>query len=71
MLETVSDLIGKWGQGGKMTRTRILIENACYHIYARGNQKQIVFIEKNDFEFYLGQLKHSSTGKTGCSGKII
>jgi REP element-mobilizing transposase RayT len=41
-----------------MTRTRILIENACYHIYARGNQKQIVFIGKDDFEFYLRQLKH-------------
>ncbi|MDD5465557.1 MAG: transposase [Candidatus Omnitrophica bacterium] len=40
-----------------MAKTRIFIENACYHIYARGNQKQIVFIEKRDFEFYLGQLK--------------
>ncbi len=41
-----------------MVKTRIFIENACYHIYARGNQKQVVFIEKNDFEFYLKQLKH-------------
>jgi len=40
-----------------MTRTRILIENACYHIYARGNQKQRVFVVKDDFEFYLQQLK--------------
>lgn len=40
-----------------MTRTRIFIENACYHIYARGNQKQIVFAAKDDFEFYLKQLK--------------
>jgi len=41
-----------------MTKTRLLIKNACYHIYARGNQKQKVFIEQGDFEFYLMQLKH-------------
>jgi len=40
-----------------MTKTRILIKNACYHIYIRGNQKQKVFREKRDFEFYLCQLK--------------
>ena len=40
-----------------MTKTRILIENACYHIYARGNQKQVIFLKKDDFEFYLQQLK--------------
>jgi len=41
-----------------MTKTRLLIKNACYHIYIRGNQKQIVFRNKEDFEFYLHQLKH-------------
>ena len=41
-----------------MTKTRLLIENACYHIYIRGNQKQKVFISKDDFNFYLAQLKH-------------
>ena len=41
-----------------MTKTRISIENAYYHIYARGNQKQKIFIEKSDFEFYLERLKH-------------
>jgi len=40
-----------------MPKTRLLIKNACYHIYTRGNQKQNVFIENNDFEFYLSQLK--------------
>ena len=40
-----------------MTRTRIFVENTCYHVYARGNQKQIVFAVKDDFEFYLQQLK--------------
>ncbi len=41
-----------------MARTRLLINNACYHIYARGNQKQAVFKSKEDYEFYLHQLKH-------------
>ncbi len=41
-----------------MTKTRLLIKNACYHIYIRGNQKQKVFIAKDDFIFYLSQLKH-------------
>ncbi|MBU1928319.1 MAG: transposase [Candidatus Omnitrophota bacterium] len=41
-----------------MTKTRLLIKNACYHIYVRGNQKQTVFKEKEDFEFYLRQLKY-------------
>ena len=41
-----------------MPKTRLLIKNACYHIYARGNQKQVVFRDKNDFEFYRHQLRH-------------
>jgi putative transposase len=41
-----------------MSRTRLLIQNACYHIYARGNQKQAIFRDKPDFEFYLHRLKH-------------
>lgn len=41
-----------------MTKTRLLIKNACYHIYVRGNQKQTVFRDKEDFEFYLHQIKH-------------
>lgn len=40
-----------------MTKTRLFIENTCYHIYTRGNQKQKVFITRDDFEFYLHQLK--------------
>lgn len=40
-----------------MTKTRLLINNACYHIFARGNQKQIVFKDKGDFNFYLFQLR--------------
>lgn len=40
-----------------MSKTRLIIKNACYHIYIRGNQKQIVFKERRDFEFYLSQLK--------------
>jgi putative transposase len=41
-----------------MAKTRLLIKNVCYHIFIRGNQKQTVFKEKEDFEFYLLQLKH-------------
>lgn len=41
-----------------MTKTRVLIKNACYHIMARGNHKQSIFTKKEDFNFYLHQLKH-------------
>ena len=40
-----------------MTKTRLLIKNACYHIFIRGNQKQNVFKNSDDFTFYLNQLK--------------
>jgi putative transposase len=37
-----------------MPRTaRITMENACYHVITRGNQKQLVFIEPQDYEKYL------------------
>jgi len=36
---------------------RILIRNACYHIIARGNQKQEVFFEAADYKAYLRLLK--------------
>ena len=39
-----------------MAQTRIYIQNACYHIYGRGNQKQNIFIDNMDYEFYLTQL---------------
>ena len=32
-----------------MAKTRLLIKNVCYHIFIRGNQKQTVFKEKEDF----------------------
>jgi len=42
-----------------MPRTaRILLNNVCYHIINRGNQKQNIFLEKLDFEKYLEILKH-------------
>jgi putative transposase len=40
-----------------MTKTRLLIKHACFHIYSRGNQKQKIFLAKDDFEFYLYQLR--------------
>ena len=36
---------------------RILIENACYHLIARGNQKQRVFLANEDFKEYLEILR--------------
>lgn len=40
-----------------MPRTaRITLENACYHIITRGNQKQLVFSDSRDYEEYLSIL---------------
>lgn len=36
---------------------RILVENACYHLIARGNQKQRVFLDEEDFKEYLERLR--------------
>jgi putative transposase len=42
-----------------MSRTqRLIINNASYHIMVRGNQKQITFIEEEDFAKYLDLLRH-------------
>ena len=38
-------------------RKRLLIEGGCYHIITRGNQKQRVFFEDQDYETYLKILK--------------
>jgi len=41
-----------------MPRTsRVFINNACYHIRSRGNQKQKIFIDPDDYSRYLGILK--------------
>jgi len=41
-------------KGGNMPRSaRITIENACYHIITRGNQKQTVFKDPADYQKYL------------------
>ena len=36
---------------------RVVIENACYHLMARGNQKQNVFLEQEDYREFLERLK--------------
>ncbi len=37
-----------------MPRTaRLTIDNGCYHIITRGNQKQLVFMELQDYKIYL------------------
>jgi putative transposase len=37
---------------------RLILDNACYHLMARGNQKQSTFIEDEDFIKYLELLRH-------------
>ncbi|MDD5560993.1 MAG: transposase [Candidatus Omnitrophica bacterium] len=37
---------------------RLILDNACYHLMARGNQRQYTFIEDEDFNKYLELLKH-------------
>jgi putative transposase len=39
------------------TGPRLLLANACYHIITRGNQRQQVFLDKQDYEAYLLKLK--------------
>ena len=36
---------------------RLLVENACYHLIARGNQKQRIFMDGKDYQKYLGRVK--------------
>jgi putative transposase len=36
---------------------RVLLENACYHLITRGNQKQKVFAGKDDYRAYLLLLR--------------
>lgn len=53
----------------KMPRgARILLNNVCYHIINRGNQKQHIFLDDSDFEKYLQLLKHY---KRKCGFKLF
>ena len=36
---------------------RLILDNACYHIMARGNQKQNTFLEAKDYRVYFKLLK--------------
>lgn len=36
---------------------RVLIQNACYHLITRGNQKQKIFRSSEDYLLYLSLLK--------------
>lgn len=42
----------------RMPRLILYADNACYHIIARGNQKQNIFIEEEDREKYMFIIKH-------------
>ncbi|NQT05957.1 MAG: transposase [Candidatus Omnitrophica bacterium] len=36
---------------------RLIVDNACYHIITRGNQKKSVFSAKEDYLYYLNIVK--------------
>ncbi|PIU41760.1 MAG: hypothetical protein COS99_03830 [Candidatus Omnitrophica bacterium CG07_land_8_20_14_0_80_42_15] len=36
---------------------RLLLENVCYHIITRGNQRQLVFKDLKDYQEYLDRLR--------------
>lgn len=38
--------------------SRLLVPNVCYHIIQRGNQKQNIFLEDEDFKNYLEIVLH-------------
>ena len=45
-----------------MPRTaRFLPDNVCYHIIARGNQRQKIFINVSDYNYYVRLLKKYKT----------
>lgn len=36
---------------------RLILENACYHVTARGNQKQRVFLDEDDYQEFFKRLR--------------
>lgn len=39
------------------TGPRLLVQNACYHITTRGNQRQQIFWDVQDYKAYLSKLR--------------
>ncbi len=37
-------------------QARLLLDNGCYHVITRGNQRQTIFKEQDDFNIYLELL---------------
>ena len=37
--------------------SRSFIDNCCYHVYARGNEKKSIFLDEQDYSHYLTLLK--------------
>ena len=55
-----------------MTRVvRLILENVCYHVITRGNQRQSVFCEEIDFLKYLDLLKRYKKKKIIKSGTVL
>lgn len=36
---------------------RLILPNVCYHIITRGNQRQTVFLNEDDFEAYIARIR--------------
>lgn len=38
--------------------SRLILDNATYHVMIRGNQKQLTFFEDSDFQKFITLIKH-------------
>ena len=41
-----------------MPRCRLLLDKACYHLIARGNQKRNTFVSDCDYKSYIDRLRY-------------
>ena len=49
-------------------KTRLVLDNACYHITTRGNQRQKVFAVDRDYKDYISKLKrYKNKYSLGCT----
>lgn len=48
--------MAKTTNNSRYSRYKQYFQGAIYHIYNRGNEKQDIFVEENDYRFYLKRL---------------
>lgn len=49
---------------------RVLLPNYAHHIVQRGHNRQVVFPEHHDFQYYLGTLREWTHRHQGLSGVV-